>query len=102
MITELIYLTGTAHPVNIAARLGVRPPTATKALLDLAHHGLFTHAKHRSVPLTDESRTLTHKCHSRHAVVLRFRHRLSLDAKGIEHHVSGRTLALFAGQARKS
>jgi len=106
LIADLIHEQGEARPVDIAARLGVRAPTVTKALDRLAREGLITRAKYRSVFLTDEGRLLAKECRNRHEIVLRFLIRLGLDAEtaeldaeGIEHHVSERTLALFKSYA---
>ena len=109
LIAELIHDHGEARPVDIAARLGVRVPTVTKTLDRLAREGLITRARYRSVFLTDEGRALARECRRRHEIVLRFLLSLGLDpetaerdAEGIEHHVSARTLALFAALASKS
>lgn len=109
LIAELIHDHGEARPVDIAARLGVRPPTVTKTLDRLAREGLITRAKYRSVFLTDAGRALAKECRRRHEIVLRFLLSLGLDAEtaerdaeGIEHHVSERTLALFAAFASKA
>ncbi|MCY0150966.1 manganese-binding transcriptional regulator MntR [Hoeflea alexandrii] len=106
LIADLIHEHGEARPVDIAAQLGVRAPTVTKALARLAREGLITRAKYRSVFLTDEGRALAKECRNRHEIVLRFLIRLGLDAEtaeldaeGIEHHVSERTLALFKSYA---
>ena len=102
LIAELIHEHGEARPVAIAARLGVRAPTVTKALERLAREGLITRERYRSVFLTEKGRALADECRRRHEIVLRFLIRLGLDAEtaerdaeGIEHHVSERTLALF-------
>lgn len=109
LIAELIHEHGEARPVDIAARLGVRPPTVTKTLDRLARGGLISRAKYRSVFLTDAGRALAKECRRRHKIVLRFLLSLGLDAEtaerdaeGIEHHVSERTLALFAAFASKA
>ena len=109
LIAELIHEQGEARPVDIAARLGVRAPTVTKALDRLAREGLITRERYRSVFLTEEGRRLALECRRRHAIVLRFLIRLGLDAEtaerdaeGIEHHVSDRTLALFAAYADRA
>ncbi|MES2667830.1 MAG: manganese-binding transcriptional regulator MntR [Pseudomonadota bacterium] len=108
LIAELIDAQGEARPVDIATKLGVTAPTVAKALDRLARDGLITRAKYRSVFLTEEGRTLAQECHHRHEIVLRFLLRLGLDpetaerdAEGIEHHVSERTLALFADFASR-
>ncbi|MBM3603236.1 MAG: manganese-binding transcriptional regulator MntR [Alphaproteobacteria bacterium] len=106
LIAELIHEHGEARPVAIAARLGVRAPTVTKALDRLAREGLITREPYRSVFLTEEGHALARECRRRHEIVLRFLIRLGLDAEtaerdaeGIEHHVSEQTLALFAAYA---
>ncbi|MFN3273570.1 MAG: manganese-binding transcriptional regulator MntR [Paracoccus sp. (in: a-proteobacteria)] len=108
LIAELIHEHGEARPVAIAARLGVRAPTVTKALDRLSREGLITRERYRSVFLTEKGRALARDCRRRHEIVLRFLIRLGLDAEtaerdaeGIEHHVSERTLALFAAYADK-
>lgn len=106
LIAELIHSHGEARPVDIAAKLGVKAPTVAKALDRLARDGLITRARYRSVFLTEEGRALAQECHHRHEIVLRFLLSLGLDAEtaerdaeGIEHHVSEKTLALFAAHA---
>src|SRR5574343_86 len=103
LIAELIHDQGEARPVDIAARLGVKVPTVSKTLDRLAREGLITRAKYRPVFLTEDGRALAQECRRRHEIVLRFLISLGLDpetaerdAEGIEHHVSARTLALFA------
>lgn len=108
LIAELIHTVGEARPVDIAARMGVTAPTVAKTLDRLARDGLIVRARYRSVFLTDEGRALATECRRRHEIVLRFLIRLGLDpetaehdAEGIEHHVSERTLALFAAFAER-
>lgn len=103
LIAELIHAQGEARPVDIATKMGVTAPTVAKTLDRLSRDGLITRAKYRSVFLTEEGRALAKECRHRHAIVLRFLLSLGLDpetaerdAEGIEHHVSERTLALFA------
>lgn len=109
LIAELIHTKGEARPVDIATKMGVTAPTVAKTLDRLARDGLITRAKYRSVFLTEEGRALAKECRHRHEIVLRFLIRLGLDpetaehdAEGIEHHVSERTLALFAAFANRS
>lgn len=103
LIAELIHSQGEARPVDIATRMGVTAPTVAKTLDRLARDGLITRAKYRSIFLTEQGRTLAQECRHRHEIVLRFLLSLGLDAEtaerdaeGIEHHVSERTLELFA------
>lgn len=106
LIAELIYAQGEARPVDIATKMGVTAPTVAKTLDRLARDGLITRAKYRSVFLTEAGRVLANECRHRHEIVLRFLLSLGLDvetaerdAEGIEHHVSERTLSLFASFA---
>lgn len=108
LIAELIHAQGEARPVDIAARMGVTAPTVAKTLDRLAREGLITRARYRSVFLTDTGRALARHCRNRHEIVLRFLLALGLDpdtaerdAEGIEHHVSERTLVLFAAFAER-
>lgn len=108
LIADLIHEQGEARPVDIATRFGVTAPTVTKTLNRLAREGLITREKYRSVFLTVEGRALAKECRRRHEIVLRFLISLGLDpetaerdAEGIEHHVSERTLALFADFANR-
>jgi DtxR family manganese transport transcriptional regulator len=109
LIAELIHTQGEARPVDIATKMGVTAPTVAKTLDRLARDGLITRAKYRSVFLTEAGRALAKECRRRHEIVLRFLMSLGLDtetaerdAEGIEHHVSERTLALFAAFANRS
>ncbi|QXT41014.1 manganese-binding transcriptional regulator MntR [Gymnodinialimonas ceratoperidinii] len=109
LIAELIHANGEARPVDIAIRMGVTAPTVAKTLDRLSRDGLITRVKYRSVFLTEEGRALAKECRHRHEIVLQFLLSLGLDpetaerdAEGIEHHVSERTLALFAAFAQRS
>lgn len=109
LIADLIHAQGEARPVDIATRMGVTAPTVAKTLDRLAREGLITRAKYRSIFLTEAGRALAKECRHRHEVVLRFLLSLGLDAEtaerdaeGIEHHVSDRTLALFAAFTDRS
>lgn len=102
LIAELIEEVGEARPVDIAARMGVTAPTVAKVLDRLSREGLVERARYRAVFLTAEGAALAAACRQRHAIVVRFLVRLGLDpaiaeidAEGIEHHVSQRTLELF-------
>ncbi|MDZ4068080.1 MAG: manganese-binding transcriptional regulator MntR [Tabrizicola sp.] len=108
LIAELIHSQGEARPVDIATRMGVTAPTVAKTLDRLARDGLIIRAKYRSIFLTEQGRVLAKECRHRHEIVLRFLIRLGLDpetaerdAEGIEHHVSEKTLALFAAFSKQ-
>ena len=102
LIAELIEATGEARPVDMAERLGVKPPTVTKNLARLTRDGLVRRERYRSIFLTDAGEELAQACRARHQTVLSFLMALGIDeeiaqrdAEGIEHHVSGATLRAF-------
>ncbi len=102
LIAELIESLGEARPVDIAERLGVKPPTVTKNISRLKSAGLVRRERYRSIFLTEAGQTLADACRCRHRTVVAFLQKLGIDeetaerdAEGIEHHVSAETLAAF-------
>jgi len=100
LIDELIDQTGEARAVDLAARMGVRQVTVTKAIGRLKRDGLVTSAPYRSIFLTDLGKRIAAKSRKRHGTVLDFllalgvdRETASLDAEGMEHHISPTTMA---------
>ena len=77
-------------------------PRASKAVARLKREGLATSRPYRGVFLTEEGARLAEKVRARHRTVVAVLVALGvpediaeLDAEGIEHHVSDRTLAAF-------
>lgn len=102
MIGDLIAELGEARVADIAARMGVAQPTATKAIARLKREGLATSRPYRGVFLTEEGAALADRVRARHRTVVELlvavgvpEEVAELDAEGIEHHVSRRTLAAF-------
>jgi len=102
LIADLIEAHGEARPVDIAERLGVRPPTVTKNITRLKEAGLVSREKYRAIFLTEKGQSLADACRLRHRTVVAFLQSLGIDevtaerdAEGIEHHVSDATLAAF-------
>ncbi|MBI1495435.1 manganese-binding transcriptional regulator MntR [Halocynthiibacter styelae] len=102
LIADLIHLTGSARPKDIAERFGVAQPTVTKNLARLKREKLILHEPYRSIQLTEEGRQLASSCRKRHRTVVEFLIALGIspsvaehDAEGIEHHVSDETLRVF-------
>lgn len=102
MIGDLLDETGEARIADIAARMGVAQPTASKAVARLKREGLATSRPYRGVFLTEEGARLAEKVRARHRTVVAVLVAMGvpediaeLDAEGIEHHVSDRTLAAF-------
>ena len=99
LIADLIDATGEARTVDLAERTGVTPATVNSTLQRLARDGLIRKARYRSVFLTDEGRTLAEHARERHRIVRDFllalgvdRETAEMDAEGIEHHASKKTL----------
>ncbi len=102
MIGDLIVEMGEARVADLAARMGVAQPTATKAIARLKREGLATARPYRGVFLTEAGAALAERVRARHRVVVELLIAVGvpekvaeLDAEGIEHHVSDETLAAF-------
>jgi len=100
MIDSLIRETGEARAVDLAERLGVSHVTVSKAIQRLQRDGLVTALPYRSIFLTERGADIAAASQRRHQLVLGFLRALgvsedvaNVDAEGIEHHVSGETLA---------
>lgn len=107
-IAALIDSGGEARAVDIARMLGVTHVTVIRTVERLQREGLVTTRPYRSIFLTDLGRRLAAKSKARHEKVLSFLMALgvppavaALDAEGIEHHVSPRTLAAFEAFLKK-
>lgn len=102
VMLELIEEHGGAHLVEIAKKLGVAHPTASKTLKKLEREGLVEILPYRSITLTTKGKSLALSCRRRHEIVLDFLLALGVDkataendSEGIEHHVSPKTLKLM-------
>lgn len=102
MIDDLISEMGEARITDIASRMGVTNPTATKAVARMKREGLAVSRPYRGVFLTPEGVELAARVRARHQVVLELLIALGvpaetarLDAEGMEHHVSDVTLKAF-------
>lgn len=102
MIGDLIAELGEARVADIAARMGVAQPTATKAISRLKREGLATSRPYRGVFLTEAGAALADKVRARHRTVVALLMAVGVptevaeqDAEGIEHHVSDQALAAF-------
>ena len=102
MIGDLITEMGEARVADLAHRMGVAQPTATKAIARLKREGLATARPYRGVFLTEAGAALAERVRARHRVVVEMLIAVGvpekvaeLDAEGIEHHVSEETLAAF-------
>lgn len=102
LIADLIDSGGEARAVDIARGLGVSHATVINTIARLQRDGLVATKPYRAVFLTDEGRRLALWSRRRHETVLQFLLAIGVneetahaDAEGMEHHVSGETLAAF-------
>ena len=101
-ILDEIDIDGRAQLTEIAKRLGVRHPTVAKALKKFSDEGLVIIAPYHGVTLTEAGRRLALDSRERHEIVYQFllsigldEKTAALDAEGIEHHVSPKTIKLM-------
>jgi DtxR family manganese transport transcriptional regulator len=102
LIAELIATTGAARVTNLARRLGVTHVTVNRTIQRLQRSGLVTAQPYRSILLTEAGRKLSEESRRRHEIVVEVLKSLGvpdavahLDAEGMEHHVSRKTLSAF-------
>lgn len=100
LIADLIAGHGEARVVDLAERLGVTSATVNNTLQRLVAQGLVRKERYRSIFLTDEGLAMADESRHRHRVVVELLLRLGVDhetaetdAEGVEHHISGRSLA---------
>jgi DtxR family manganese transport transcriptional regulator len=108
LIAELLAAYGEARTTDIARRLGVAHPTATKTIARLKREGLATSRPYRGVFLTDAGRAMAERARARHRLVVKVLMAIGVppesaeaDAEGIEHYVSDETLKAFERFVRR-
>ena len=72
LIADLIARQGEARTTDIAERLGVAHPTASKAIGRLEREGLAVAKPYRGVSLTAAGRTMAERSRRRHRLVVDF------------------------------
>ncbi len=109
LIDDLIKALGEARAVDLARYLGVTQVTVTNTIERLKREGLVTSKPYRSVFLTPKGRRLAAFTRRRHQPVLHVlpapgvpRGAAEIDAEGIEHHLSTRTLAAMRKFVKQS
>lgn len=102
LIADLLNAHGEARVTDIARRLGVTHPTATKAIARLKREGLVTSRPYRGVFLTEAGAAMAERVRARHRLVVDLlvaigvpREAAETDAEGMEHYVSEKTLTAF-------
>ncbi len=102
LIDDLMRERGEARTTDIARRLGVTLPTATKSLARLKREGLVTSRPYRGVFLTEAGHAMAERVRTRHRLVVDLLTAVGVppeaaeaDAEGIEHYISSVTLGAF-------
>jgi DtxR family manganese transport transcriptional regulator len=109
LIADLIVEKGEARIVDLAEGFGVSHATVNKIIQRLNKEGFVTNRPYRSLFLTPEGEALAKTCKERHGVVYSFLRVLGvddrtaqMDAEGVEHHISDKTLAAFKKFLKKN
>jgi DtxR family manganese transport transcriptional regulator len=108
LIADLIAANGEARTIDIARRLGVAHPTATKTIARLKREGLATARPYRGIFLTEAGEAMAKRVRERHRLVVDLliavgapREAAEADAEGVEHYVSQATLRAFSDFLRR-
>jgi len=72
LIDDLIRINGEARLVDVASRMGVTQPTASKTLARLQRDGFVNSEPYRSIFLTEQGKALANESRSRHEIVFNF------------------------------
>ncbi|MEC9374401.1 MAG: manganese-binding transcriptional regulator MntR [Planctomycetota bacterium] len=98
-IDDISEASGQCRVVDLTRRFGVSHVTVTRIISRLVREGLVTTEPYRPIELTPKGRRLARESRRRHDIVYRFllaigvdKRTATLDAEGIEHHVSPQTL----------
>jgi len=90
---------GYVSAADISDRLGVKPPTVSNMVVNLARKGFLEHERYRGMRLTPSGEKIARSVIKRHQVISEFISMLGVDdqtayvdTEGIEHHVHPSTL----------
>lgn len=102
LIADLSEAFGEARLTEVARRIGVTHPTASKVINRLKEEGYVENRPYRSIFLTEKGQKLAEAARKKHEIILNFLISLGVnpqtaeyDAEGIEHHISQETLSIF-------
>lgn len=107
-VAKILAKKAVCRLVDLSAHFGVSHVTANRIVARLAKEGLLTTEPYQPILLTIAGKRLATLCRNRHETVFAFLLALGIDeltaavdAEGIEHHVSPKTLAAFRGFIEK-
>lgn len=108
-IAHVLETQGSCRVVDLARRFGVSHVTVSRIIARLQDEGLVQTEAYRPVELTTKGRRLAKKSRERHEIVYQFllaigvdEKTATVDAEGIEHHVSPVTLERFEAFVHQS
>ena len=101
-VAEILTKKEVCRLVDLSSHFGVSHVTANRIVARLVKEGLLTTEPYQPILLSSKGRRLAAQCRSRHETVFSFLLALGIDeltarvdAEGMEHHVSPKTLAVF-------
>lgn len=101
-VAEIIAERECCRLVDLAEYFGVSHVTANRTVARLQKEGLLSTEPYQPIALTPKGKRLANRCRQRHEIVYRFLLSIgideataAIDAEGIEHHVSPKTLKRF-------
>lgn len=102
-VAEIIAKREICRLVDLAEYFAVSHVTANRIVARLQKKGLLSTEPYQPIALTGKGKRLAARCRQRHEIVYRFllslgidQRTAAIDAEGIEHHVSPKTLRRFA------
>ena len=104
VICHLMHDKGYASNVDIAERLGVKPPTVSSMLQRLASREYLVYEPYRGIRLTDKGAKIAKSVIRRHSIISELLLILGVegevayeDTEGIEHHIQPVTIRRIEG-----
>ena len=98
-VADILDAHETCRVTDLAKRFAVSHVTVNRIVGRLENEGLLATAPYQPITLTPKGKRLATRCRERHTIVYRFLLAIgidevtaAIDAEGIEHHVSSRTL----------
>ena len=101
-VAQIVSERETCRLVDLAEYFAVSHVTANRIVARLQKEGLLSTEPYQPIALTAKGKRLAARCRQRHQIVYQFRRSIgiaeqtaAIDAEGIEHHVSPKTLRRF-------
>lgn len=108
-VAEIVTERGSCRLTDLAEYFAVSHVTANRIVARLQKEGLLATKPYQPIELTAKGKRLAVRCRQRHEIVYRFllsigidEKTAAIDAEGIEHHVSPKTLRQFERLTQES